>query len=163
EATAFKRLSDEFSMTQEQIAKRVGRSRTAVANVVRLLSLATDIRASIASGQISAGHARALLAIENETERLDAWRKIVSEGMSVRDAEDIARALRILSTQEHTSGPRVATMPQPRDAHVRDLESKLRVALGTRVALTKSKQGGRIVIRFHSDEELEGLIARLTS
>ena len=163
EATAFRRLSDEFSMTQEQIAKRVGRSRAAVANTVRLLSLAPDIRASIASGQISEGHARALLSIEDETERLDAWRKIASEGMSVRDAEDVARALRILSTQGHTRAPRTLRTPTPRDAHVRDLESKLRVALGTRVALTKSKHGGRIVIRFHNDEELEGLMARLTT
>jgi ParB family chromosome partitioning protein len=164
EATAFKRLADEFGMTQEQIAKRVGRSRTAVANTMRLLSLHADIRRSLASGQISEGHARALLAIDNETERLDAWRKIVSEGMSVRDAEDIARALRVLSDQKIARAPRPATPLSSRaaDPHMRDLESRLRVALGTRVALTKSKSGGRIVIRFHNDEELEGLIGRLT-
>ena len=165
EATAFKRLADEFAMTQEQIAKRVGRSRTAVANTMRLLSLHADIRRSLASGQISEGHARALLAIDNETERLDAWRKIVSEGMSVRDAEDIARALRVLSDQKISRAQRTATQLSSgaADPHVRDLESRLRVALGTRVALTKSKNGGRIVIRFHNDEELEGLIGRLTA
>jgi ParB family chromosome partitioning protein len=164
EATAFKRLAGEFGMTQDQIAKRVGRSRTAVANTMRLLSLHEDIRRSLASGQISEGHARALLAIDSETERLDAWRKIVSEGMSVRDAEDIARALRVLSDQKISRAPRTATQLSSRaaDPHMRDLESRLRVALGTRVALTKSKNGGRIVIRYHNDEELEGLIGRLT-
>jgi ParB family chromosome partitioning protein len=165
EAIAFKRLSDEFSMTQEQIAQRVGRSRTAVANIMRLLSLAPDIRASIASGQISEGHARALLAIDDEKERIDAWRKIVADGMSVRDAEDVARALRALSgqgTRSTSKTGRTAGAPARGDAHLRDLESRLRVALGTRVMLTKSKRGGRIVIRFHNDEELEGLIDRLT-
>jgi ParB family chromosome partitioning protein len=163
EATAFNRLADEFHLTQEDIARRVGRSRASVANTMRLTTLESDIRASIASGQISEGHARALLSIDNDRERLDAWRKIVSEGISVRDAEDIARALRIISAANVTRAPRVAVTPGRGDPHLRDLESQLRTALGTRVALTKSKKGGRIVIRFHNDEELEGLITRLTS
>jgi len=165
EANAFKRLAEEFGLTQEQIAQRVGRSRAAVANIMRLLSLEADIRASIASGQITEGHARALLAIDDAQTRLDAWRKIVSEGMSVRDAEEVARALRMLTLQEHTPGARGgrAVSRGGTDPHLRDLESQLRVALGTRVALTKSKRGGRIVIGVDDDAVLEGLITRLTA
>lgn len=163
EATAFRRLSDQFGLTQEQIAARVGRSRAAVANRMRLLALHPDIQRSLVSGQITEGHSRALMGIESDQERLDAWRKIVSEGLSVRDAEDIARALRILTLQQHTPTPRVTRTSDGRgDPHLRDLESQLRIALGTRVMLTKSKLGGRIVIRFHNDDELEGLISRLT-
>ena len=90
EAPAFRRLADEFGLTQEQIAARVGRSRAAVANTLRLLSLEDDIRASLASGQISEGHARALLGIDDSRTRLDAWRRIVADAMTVRQAEEIA-------------------------------------------------------------------------
>src|SRR4051812_46777310 len=103
EASAFKRLADEFAMTQEQIAKRVGRSRTAVANTLRLLALEEDIRVSLASGQITEGHARALLGIEDSATRLDAWRRIVADSLTVRQAEEIARVLRDLGKPQPRS------------------------------------------------------------
>lgn len=158
EALAFKRLSDEFGQTQEQIAQRVGRSRASVANMVRLLTLEEDIRASLASGQISEGHARALLAIELPSIRLDAWRRIVADALTVRQAEEIARQLRA------TSAP--AAKPDGRaqrriDPHTRAIEDKLRQALGARVAVIKGRAGGRITISYHNDDELEGILERI--
>lgn len=158
EAAAFKRLAGEFGMTQEQISKRVGRSRTAVANTLRLLTLEDDIRASLASGQITEGHARALLGIDNSQMRLDAWRRIVADAMTVRQAEEIARALKA------TAGAVVKTVAKTVrriDPHVRALENDLRHALGAPVSVARGRRGGRIIIRFHSDEELEGIIERI--
>jgi len=162
EAAAFKRLSDEFDMTQDQIAKRVGRSRTAVTNTLRLLSLEEDIRVSLASGQITEGHARALLGIENAATRLDAWRRIVADSLTVRQAEEIARLLRE-STKPAPRSTSHAGAPKQPEQWVRDVEADLRSALGARVTLTKGRKGGRIVIRFHSDNELEGIVERITT
>jgi ParB family chromosome partitioning protein len=158
EAAAFKRLAGEFAMTQERIAQRVGRSRTAVANTLRLLTLEEDIRSSLASGQITEGHARALLGIENSAMRLDAWRRIVADAMTVRQAEEIARALKATATIVKPA----ARASRPTDPHVRAIEDSLRHALGAPVSLARGRTGGRIVIRFHSDDELEGLLDRLT-
>ncbi len=159
EAQAFKRLSDEFGMTQERIAGRLGRSRVRVANTMRLLTLEADIRASLMSGQITEGHARALLGIEEPAVRLDAWRRIVADSLTVRQAEEIARALKETAgkpVRAKAGAPTRAVDPQ-----TREIEADLRSALGARVSLTKGRTGGRIVIRFHSDEELEGIVERL--
>ncbi len=155
EAQAFRRLHDEFSMTQEHIAKRVGRSRGAVANMLRLLGLSQEVQESIRTGQITEGHARALLAIEDPRLRLDVWRKIVSDELTVRQAEEIARSLRA-----GTPARRVARARRV-DPHVRAIEDDLRHALGTPVAVKKGSRGGSIVIRFHSDEELEAIIEKI--
>ena len=158
EAQAFRGLSDEFGLTQEQIATRVGRSRVAVANTLRLLSLEDDIRASLASGQITEGHARALLGIEESRTRLDAWRRIVADAMTVREAEEIARALKSVSRP----GAKVARRSVKKtDPHVTALENELRHAIGMPVAIKKRRTGGSVVIRFHSDDELQGIIARI--
>ena len=158
QAAAFKRLADEFDLTQEQISKRVARSRTAVANTLRLLSLEDDIRASLASDQISEGHARALLGIDDRSTRLDAWRRIVADALTVRQAEEIARALRATSA----APTRAVLKPVRRiDPHVRAIEDQLRAALGAPVSVARGRRGGRIVIRFHSDDELEGIVERL--
>jgi ParB family chromosome partitioning protein len=158
EAQAFRGLSDEFGMTQEQIAARVGRSRTAVANTLRLLALEDDIRSSLASGQITEGHARALLGIEDSRTRLDAWRRIVSDGMTVREAEEIASALRSVN-KPGTAKARVTT--KRADPHVTALENELRQAIGMPVAIKKRRTGGSVVIRFHSEDELLGIITRI--
>ena len=142
-------------MTQEHIAKRVGRSRGAVANMLRLLGLSQEVQESIRTGQITEGHARALLAIEDPRLRLDVWRKIVSDELTVRQAEEIARSLRA-----GTPARRVARARRV-DPHVRAIEDDLRHALGTPVAVKKGSRGGSIVIRFHSDEELEAIIEKI--
>jgi len=159
EAAAFRRLADEFGLTQEQIAQRVGRSRTRVANTIRLLTLEEDIRTSLTSGQITEGHARALLAIDDSATRLDAWRRIVADALTVRQAEEIARLLKETGTRR--DGAQAVARVREQDPHVRDLEATLRSVLGARVQLTRGRAGGRIVIRFHSDEELEGIIERI--
>jgi ParB family transcriptional regulator, chromosome partitioning protein len=152
ESFAFKRLAEEFALTQEEIARRVGRSRSSVANSLRLLTLSEEIQSSLARGEITAGHARALLGIDDADERRLAWRRIIEGGLTVRDAEALARrGVR----QPH------APVPRRRPAELSALEEQLRGTLGTRVDLTRGRKGGRIVIHYFSDEELESLIDRL--
>jgi ParB family chromosome partitioning protein len=152
EAHAFKRLGEEFDLTQEQIATRVGRSRSAVANSIRLLTLSEEIQASLARGQITAGHARALLGIDDPDERRRAWMRIVEGNLTVRDAEALAKRGAVV---------RVAPVPSRRSADIAALEEQLRGSLGTKVDLSKGRKGGKIVIHFYSDEELESIIGRL--
>lgn len=163
EAYAFRRLAEEFGLTQDQIAKRVGRSRASITNTIRLLTLHDDILQSLASGQISEGHARALLAIEDESERLDTWRKIVSGDLSVREAEEIAKALRAINRTSTTTKTRSTSETATVDPHIRALEDDLRHALGAPVAVKRTSAGrGSVTIWFHSDDELDGIIARIT-
>jgi ParB family chromosome partitioning protein len=154
EASAFRRLADEFKLTQEAIAGRVGRSRSGVANSLRLLTLPEEMQASLAHGEITAGHARALLAIEGAKERLAAWRRIVDGHLTVRDAESMAHGV-------ITSRPRKA-VPKRRAADLVALEERLRGSLGTKVDLTRGRRGGRVVIHYYSDEELEAIIEKLS-
>ena len=158
EAQAFRGLNEEFGLTQEQIAARVGRSRTAVANTLRLLALEDDIRSSLASGQITEGHARALLGIEDSRTRLDAWRRIVSDTLTVREAEEIATALRSVHKPKAAAVRRSAKRADP---HVTALEDQLRRAIGMPVAIKQRRTGGSVVIRFHSEDELLGIITRI--
>lgn len=158
EAAAFRRLAEDFAMTQEQIATRIGRSRVAVANTMRLLSLEDDIRASIASGQISEGHARALLAIDDRATRLDAWRRIVADALTVRQAEEIAKALKATASPVVKKDGRALRHIDP---HTRAIEDELRSTLGARVALVRGRSGGRIIVTFHSDDELDGILSRI--
>jgi ParB family chromosome partitioning protein len=152
EASAFKRLGEEFALTQEEIATRVGRSRSAVANSLRLLTLSDEIQASLARGEITSGHARALLGIDDLSERRQAWQRIVAGRLTVRDAEAMAK-----------SGVTTRTPPRARrrSAELTALEEQLRGSLGTKVDLTRGRKGGKMVIYFYSDEELESLIEKL--
>jgi ParB family chromosome partitioning protein len=151
EAFAFRRLGDEFGLTQESIATRVGRSRSAVANSLRLLTLSDEIQTSLARGEITPGHARALLGIEDLEERRRAWRRIVEGHLTVRDAEAIAKG----------GVSKRAPQPKRRSADIQALEEQLRRSLGTKVDLTRGRKGGRVVIHYYTDEELEAIIDRL--
>jgi len=157
EAFAYRRLADEFNMTQEGIAQRVGRSRAAVANAMRLLALDDEIKASLAGGEISEGHARALLGIEDPERRKLAWRHVVERGLTVRETEELARR-----------GPEVRSINVPKelrtsgDPDIDALEARLRASLGTKVQLQRNKRGrGKLVLHFYSDEELEAILERL--
>lgn len=153
EAQAFRRLVGEFGLTQETVAARVGRSRTAVANALRLLTLSDDLKASLAAGEVSEGHARALLGLSSEPQRRQAWQRVVERGLSVRETEAMVR-------QWPAAAPTKAPRRRP-DPEVVDLEERLRAALGTRVSLRRGRRGGRLTIHFYSDEELEALLGRL--
>jgi ParB family chromosome partitioning protein len=156
EAQAYRRLADEFGLTQEAIASRVGRSRTAVANSVRLLGLSDEIKASLAAGEVSEGHARALLGLDSEAARREAWRQVVERGLTVRQTEELVR--------HWADAPQTSARPARRDQNpeIASLEEKLRTALGTKVELRRGAKGrGRLVVHFYSDEELESLLRRL--
>ncbi len=152
EAAAFRRLADDFGLTQELISTRVGRSRSAVANAIRLLTLPPEIQNSLARGEITAGHARAILSVEDRETQLRLWRAIVDGQLTVRQAEVLVKDL----------GKPVKEPAPPRrqPAEIADLEERLRASLGTKVDLTRGRKGGKIVIHFFSDEELNSLLER---
>lgn len=157
-ATAYKRLSDEFGLTQEDVASVVGKSRAAVANAVRLLQLEPEVTDLVHAGRLSEGHARALLTMSAGHARVVLARRAASEGLSVRAVEQAARPPR----PEEAAPRKVEAVPSgdPHDtAAVRALES----ALGTRVELRRKGQGGALVVHFYSGEELQALYERLTS
>jgi ParB family chromosome partitioning protein len=157
-AHGFRRLVDEFGFTHEQIAARVGRARSTVANTLRLLELAPVVQVAIADGTISEGHGRALggLSAEHQEHVLGA---VVDQDLSVRQTEELVRRLR----EPKPSSPHEATPSRPgRDADLERVEEDLRRSLGTKVSLARSRRGGRIVIEFYSEEELGRLYERLT-
>ena len=160
EALAYRRLLSEYGLTQEVVARRVGRSRAAVANAIRLLQLEAEIRRSLVAGEIREGHARALLGMPEGAARLEVWRETARRGLSVRETEAAVR--RALSPREE----RRAALPPAagRDVPLRDLETNLRRALGTRVTVTSQRSGGaRIVVDTYSAEELEAVANKLLS
>jgi ParB family chromosome partitioning protein len=147
EAEAYQRLIKEFRLTQDEIAQEVGKKRSTIANTLRLLQLPAEIRAKLADGTISAGHARSLLSIGSAEKQLAAVEKIIQNGLSVRDTERVARK---------------AKAPPTPDLDVQAVEQDLSRLLGTRVRVHAGKGGaGRIEIEYYSMEELNGLIARL--
>ena len=152
EAAAYQKLMIEFGHTQEQIATRVGKSRPAVANALRLLRLPDSIKKDLARGRLTAGHARVLLSIDDADAQLRAAKQMLARQMSVRDAEQLAAARR-------KTPPRSGS----RDPHRGALERDLSAALGTRVRIALKGRGGRIEIEFYSSEELQGLVDRLVT
>jgi len=154
EAVAYQRLVLEFDMTQREVADRVGKSRVAVTNTMRLVELSDEIRASLAAGEITEGHARALLGTDNPEVRRQVWRAIVDEQLNVRQAERLVR--------EATRPPRPVT-PQPTtDADQDAVASAVQRSLGTKVTLRRNRKGtGSLTIHFYSNEELEGVLDRL--
>jgi ParB family chromosome partitioning protein len=153
-ALAYKHLMDEFGLTQEQVAIRVGKSVPAISNTLRLLQLPAYIQDSIRSGLISEGHGRALLMVRDPVQQRQLWQQITADGLSVRATELRARELRS-AEQPINPGPRSYPLPASPLPEVKALEHNLSVYLGTRVKLVYQEGGaGRIVIEFYSEEEL---------
>ena len=152
-AEAYQQLNDEFGLSHDQIAERVGKSRTAVTNTIRLLKLPEAIRNAISSGKISEGHGRTLLSLNTEKGQLAAFQTIVSHELNVRQAEELVRKLA-------GEKPTVEKSKPPKDPELKQIESSLRSILGTKVTLNHGKKGGTLVIHYYSDEELETLIQR---
>jgi len=148
-AQAYKRLIDEFGLTQERLAESVGQNRATVANTIRLLGLPQSIQVVVARGDITTGHAKALLSLENTRQQEELCRRIVKQGMSVRATEKavekILRGARQQRRQERT---------HVRDVHVEAVEEELRGVFGTRVNVVYAKGKGRIEIEYYSDDEL---------
>ena len=153
EAFAYRRLSDEFHLTQEQIADAVGKDRSSIANFVRLLRLPQEVRASVASNALTMGHARALLGLSDEGAQLRVARDIVARSLSVRETEALIRK---------AAQPADAKPEKPTDVHTRAAEEKLRLALGTRARIVRKGKGGRIEIDFTSEDELQRIYEMLT-
>jgi len=157
EALAYRRLADEFSMTQEAIATAVGKDRATVANMMRLLRLPEEVRLELASGRLSTGHARALLALTNEADQRSAARDVISRSLTVRETESLVKKI-----AEAGAPPPERSTPAPVDVHTRAAEERLRLALGTRVRIVRAGARGRIEIDFGSEDELIRLFEQLT-
>ena len=157
-AHGFRRLIDDFGLTHEAIAERVGRARSTVANTLRLLDLAPVVQAAIADGSITEGHGRALggLSTEHQEHVLGA---VIEQELSVRQTEELVRRLREPKAPPNGEEPAEARAGDP---DLERIEEDLRRSLGTKVSLARSRRGGRIVIEYYSDEELGRLYDRLT-
>ncbi len=160
EAAAYQALVEEFGLTQEVVAARVGKSRVSVTNALRLLRLPHKVKEAVIAGEIREGHARALLGLSSDAEMEQALEAVVSRDLSVRQTEELVRRL----TQETVSQAGAQTAEEQDSPETRALETGLREALGTKVHLFRSRRGGRIVIHFYSEEELttiyDAIVAR---
>ncbi|MCY4027653.1 MAG: ParB/RepB/Spo0J family partition protein [Acidobacteria bacterium] len=154
-AAAYARLADEFGFTQEEIARSVGRDRATVANYQRLLRLPAEVRAEVASGALSMGHARALAGLADEQAQLEIAREVLARDLSVRETEALVK--------RRSEPPRPVPEPPPPDVHTRAAEDRLKVALGTRVRIVRRGKRGRIEISFVSEDELQRLYEQLAN
>ena len=157
EALAYRRLTEEFNLTQEAIAAAVGKDRASVANIVRLLRLPAEIRAEVAGGRISMGHARALLALANEDEQRRIGHDVISRGLSVRETEAIVKKV-----VEGDARTKELPAARPIDVHTRAAEDRLKLLLGTRVRIVRRGKKGRIEIEFNNEDELIRIFDQLT-
>jgi ParB family transcriptional regulator, chromosome partitioning protein len=161
-ATAMRHLMQQFGLTQDQVAQQLGRSRSSVANMLRLLDLPQDMKQALAEERISQGHARALLALADEPERMHGlFARIEEEDLTVREAEAAAReAPEPEDEQSEESEERAVVAPQPGDPHIEEVTRRLRDNLGTKVAvMPKSKGGGTIHIAYHDAEDLDRILS----
>ena len=149
EAEAYARLSNEFELTQEMVAEKVGKSRAAVANILRLLKLSRNIKADLISGKISAGHARAILGLEDSKQREFLRNEIAREDLTVRQTETRVNKIKKGGLNKPL------TRQVQKDIFIRDIERDLARKLGTKVEITPKKKGGKLVVRYYSDEDLE--------
>jgi ParB family chromosome partitioning protein len=153
QALAYRRLGEEFDLTQEQIADGLGKDRSSVANTMRLLRLPAGVREHVASGTLSMGHARALLGLETEAAVVAAAADVMARRLSVRETEALVK---------RTTRPAPARQAPKTDVHTRAAEQELRLALGAPVRIVRRRRGGRIEIDFRSEDELQRLYELIT-
>jgi ParB family chromosome partitioning protein len=154
EAIAYRRLVDQFELTQEDVAKAVGKDRSSVANTLRLLRLPEEVRKDVASGRLSMGHARAILALEDAAVLRKVAAETVARGYSVRQVEAIVKKL-----LEPAAEPEEKKV----DVHTRAAEEQMRLSLGTRVEIVRKGKGGAVRIDFRSEDDLQRIYERITS
>ncbi|MFA6378203.1 MAG: ParB/RepB/Spo0J family partition protein [Candidatus Omnitrophota bacterium] len=152
ESKAYKRLVEDFGFTQDHVAQSVGKDRTTVTNMLRLLSLPDEIQLSISSGDFSVGHARTILSVKDKTRQSFLWKKTISKGLSVRELENIVKSED--SAQEGRRKPGA----EKKDPYVVSVEEDLQRALGTKVRLVTKKKRGKIVIEYYSNDDLDRII-----
>lgn len=155
EAEAYQRLISEFNLTQEQIAERVGKSRPAIANFLRLPQLPEHIKASIMDGTLSMGHAKALLGAATSAQQNEVWRVIVSKGLSVRQTEILIKRLK--EAKEKPIRPE----PSSDEIYLSDLADELSRQLGTKVQIKRRGKKGKVEIEFYNNDDLDRLIGIL--
>lgn len=154
EAEAYEKLISEFGMTQEEVASIVGKSRPAVTNSIRLLSLSDAIKTRLISGEISGGHARALLSLTDTKLQLKAMQEIIDKGMSVRETEKLIKQLAAQKKQKIKKTP---------DAEYQAIEDRFREIFGTKVKIMNNKKNGKILIEYYSHDELDRIINLIES
>jgi ParB family chromosome partitioning protein len=157
EARGYRRLIDEFGLTQERVAASVGRSRSAVANTLRILETAAGVQQAVADGTISGGHARALASLEDHGTQEVVLASVVARSLSVRQTEGLVAASR--GGAAPAPGSRTGSV----DPDVQHMEAQMREALGTKVTIAPGRKGGRITITWYDDEDLGRLVDRLSA
>jgi ParB family chromosome partitioning protein len=153
-AAAYKRLTEEFGMTQQEVAAAIGKSRSAVANTLRLLDLPDPIREALASGELTEGHARALLTAGEVGAMLAVWDRIAGTDVSVREVERLARDLRAPAPDEPSRTPRTRTPSPGLDPNLAMVVERLQRRIGTKVVLKPTNKGGSLMIEYYSEEDL---------
>lgn len=149
EAEGYERLMKQFGLTQEQVAKRVVKSRSAVANALRLLALPTEVRTMVSEGEISGGHARAVLAVNEADKRVEAARQMV--GLSVRQSEALAKRMNKKTVEKPEQSPEVSV------DYIAELEKELEGALGRKISIQQGKHSGQLTLEYYGAEDLERL------
>lgn len=153
-AKGYNRLITECRLTQEQVAERVGKSRAAVTNILRILKLPEEIKQSISKGEITEGHARAILAFDDETEQLNLWKRIRGENLTVRRAEELSKKIKAKPKEK-----KIFEVTNQDKAAINFLEEKFREHFGTNVKVRpKSKSTGEIIIEYYTPEDLERIV-----
>lgn len=158
-AVAYKRLTEEFGLSQEDIAFGMGKSRSAIANTMRLLGLPDEVKDQLRAGRLSEGHARAILAVEGASRQIELGKRIADAGLSVREAERMARQwAEGAGTGSGSVSRETTAVPAPEDPNLLEAEAQLRRMFGTKVSIVKNKDRGRIVIEFYNEDDLERLL-----
>ena len=161
EALAYQGLMDRFGLTQDQVSKQVGKSRSAVANLLRLLDLPEEVLVMLKNDEISAGHARALLGLEDEGNMLALAEKIVEKQLSVREVEGAVKRLNTVAEIEEIDDADAVNATVMTKIHLRELEKRSRETLGRKVKIVNNAKKKVVEIAFDSDEDLETLLSRV--
>ena len=156
EAKGYAQLMDQFDLTQEEIATKVGKNRATVANTLRLIKLPAEVQAYVRDGLFSSGHAKAILGLKNAKDQIAAAKRVIKKELSVRQAEELVAALGQATPDKNKRGS--AVKRSATDAHILDLESKLQEKLGTKVSLRYRKGKGSVDIKFFNDEDLQRIL-----
>ncbi len=159
-AVAYKRLADEFGLTQEEIGLRVGKTRTSISNTLRLLKLPEEALSALRLGQISEGHARALLGVSSEPKLLAALATVIAKGLSVRQTEQLVEAIKA-GGSEATKPKKDVRRTEPKDVYTLQLESAISERFSSPTKIERTEKGGRMVVEFYGDEDLERILELL--